>query len=112
MTTQTQEQILFNILSKVNEKFCLREDKFDAYLELLPVELINYIKLNYKNKKAITRLTAYLYLTMENEFNQFFIENELNDMKILKYDGTYLEEETNCIINLIADLEDNLRCYE
>lgn len=112
MTSRTQEQILFSKLSEVNEVYCLKSDSFEAYKELVPKELLEYIRLNFNNKKALTRLTAYLYLTMSEEFNQYFIENELSMLKIQDYKGDFLEEETDFINSLIGSLEDDLRAYE
>jgi hypothetical protein len=112
MTTQTEEQQLFAILAEVNNKFRFREDRFEAYGELVPNELSTYIKHNSKNKRAISRLTAYLYLTMEEEFNQYFIENDLDNIKITNYKGEIQEEETYLVGKIIADLEDDLRSYE
>ena len=100
----TSEQAIFRILADVSAKFSLMPDAYEAYKELVPLELLNYIKKNYKNKKALVRLMSYMYITMDEEFNQHFIEGDLETLSgEAKYDIT---------LKILYEVEDTLREFE
>lgn len=117
MTTLSREQLLFAIMAETNNKFCFAhvdgDGRYNAFLNLVPFELLMYMADNCDNCKVITRLTCYLYLTMDPEFNQHLIESERETYSnIPKFQGINFDRFMDCINNIMANLDDELRCYE
>ena len=74
---KTTEQLLFAKLSDISEKIAFNHEIIP---QVFPQELVNYVKDNKDNKKAMVRLAAFLHLTMRDEFITFFIENHCNEL--------------------------------
>jgi len=107
-----KEQQLFSILIDVNNKFISSPGvKYDLFFKFVPVELLSYIEENSNNRKALARLTSYLYLTMNEEFNQYLIESEPDDYIGSKCEGIPKEGFAKAI-SIIGNLEDTIRSYE
>jgi len=88
-----QEQDLFKLLAEVKGKN-------------LPSELLYYIEHNWANNKALARLTSYLYLNMDDEFNQCLLN-------IIPDQGLNLGINFELAINgIIYNLADDIRSYE
>ena len=110
MNKQSSEKELIEIIELLNDmykkylqniqenNFELKEDtKYNSFMTSYNENIENKIKKILK--KEISRMVSYMYFYFEEEFNQFFIENKLNNYN----------EETQHMVSMI---EDNLREYE
>ncbi len=110
MNKQSSEKELIEIIELLNDMYKkylqniqennieLKEDtKYNSFMTSYNENIENKIKKILK--KEISRMVSYMYFYFEEEFNQFFIENKLNNYN----------EETQHMISMI---EDNLREYE
>ena len=110
------EQQLFNILAEVNKEFVASAtengNKYSVYMRLVPRELLSYIEINHNNLKAMTRLTSYLYLNMDEEFNEHLIESESNDYVDERLKNLVGDGFDDAVAYIIHDIEHDLRSYE
>ena len=108
MTTKTDEQLIFDVLSNYSEKTRFIDDtqKIIYFNNYLIKEITVYISLYYNNKKALTRLASYIYLTlMDIDIELLYIN--MDDM-VLKHKNDKIIENNDrfkCLTNIIMAID-------